>query len=132
VPDGSSRGARRVAAVLVGLQALALVAFAGFYVYELAIGEGSDPARVLMSALLILLGGVALAVVCRGWVRGAAWPRTPTIVWNLLLLPVGIGLIQGNQWLVGWAVVAVGVVATSAAIAVRDRDEADSGASTTG
>ena len=132
MPEASSRGPRRVAAVLVGLQALALVAFAVFYAYELAIGEGSDPARVLMSALLILLGGVALAVVCRGWVRGAAWPRTPTIVWDLLLLPVGVGLIQGNQRLVGWAVVAVGVAGTAAAVAVRDRDEGAAGTESTG
>ena len=40
-----------------GLQALALAGFAVYYVVELVLGEGSDATRVLMSALLILVGG---------------------------------------------------------------------------
>jgi hypothetical protein len=131
VPNRPSRGARGVAGLLTGLQALALVGFAAFYVYELAIGEGSDATRVLMSAVLILVGAVALAVVCRGWVRGAAWPRTPTIVWNLLLVPVGVGLIQGNRALVGWGVVVMAVACTLAAIAVRDGHDVGAGQDST-
>ena len=116
--------------MVTGLQALALVGFAVYYVYELAIGEGSDATRVLMSALLILLGGVALALVALGWVRGASWPRTPTIVWNVLLVPVGVGLIQGGRTVVGWTVVVVALGATLAALGAREPDavapEADS------
>ena len=108
--------------MLTGLQALALVGFAAYYVYELAIGEGSDATRVLMSALLILLGGAALALVALGWVRGASWPRTPTVVWNVLLLPVGVGLIQGDRALVGWTVVIVALGAVLAALGVREAD----------
>jgi hypothetical protein len=117
--------------VLTGLQALALVGFAVYYVYELVIGEGSDATRVLMSAVLILLAGVALSLVALGWVRGASWPRTPTMVWNVLLLPVGVGLIQGDRALVGWTVVIVAVGATLAALGARDPDAVTPGADST-
>ena len=83
VPDPSSRGPRRLAALLTGLQALALAGFAVYYVVELVLGEGSDAIRVLMSALLILLGGVGLGLLARGWLGSAQWPRTPTLVWNV-------------------------------------------------
>jgi hypothetical protein len=122
VPEPSSRGPRRLAALLTGIQALALAGFTVFYVVELALGEGSDAVRVLMSALLILLGAVGLGALTRGWLGSAAWPRTPTVVWNVLLLPVGLGLIQGNRVLVGWVVIGVALVTSLAAFAAKDPD----------
>lgn len=119
VPDASSPGPRRLAAVLTGLQAVALVVFAAFYVYELVLGEGSDAARVLMSAVLILIGGLGLAALARGWVSGASWPRTPTLVWCALLVPVGVGLVQGDQALAGWLVLGLATVTAVAAMRVR-------------
>ena len=95
----------------LGVQALILVGFAVFYIYELSIGEGSDAVRVVMSALVIALGGIGLAVVTRGWVRGSWW---------LLLLPVGWGLIQGTKTFVGWLVVGVALVTALAAVAAKE------------
>ena len=122
MPDPSSRGPRRLAALLTGVQALALAGFAVYYVVELVLGEGSDAIRVLMSALLILVGATGLGVLARGWLGVSAWPRTPTIVWNALLVPVGISLIQGNRVLIGWLVVVVAIVAIGAAWITRDPD----------
>lgn len=120
VPVDTTPGARRLAALLLGVQAVVLGGFAVFYLYELAIGEGSDSVRVVMSALVIALGGVGLALVTRGWLGGRWWPRTPTIVWSALLLPVGWGLVQGTQTLVGWLVIAVALVTGLAAISARE------------
>jgi hypothetical protein len=120
VPDPSSRGPRRVAAVLTGLQALALAGFAVYYVVELVRGEGSDGTRVVMSALLIVVAAAGLAVLARGWLGSAAWPRTPTLVWNAILLPIGISLVQGNQVAVGWLVLLMAVVLIGAAWVARD------------
>ena len=122
MPEGPSRGPRRLAALLIGVQALTLAGFAAFYVYELVIGEGSDAARVLMSALLILVGAIALSLLARGWLGEGAWPRTPTIVWNALLLPVGLGLVQGNRVVVGWLVILVAVLTIVAAWVARQDD----------
>jgi len=93
-----------------------------YYVVELVLGEGSDATRVLMSALLILVAAAGLGVLARGWLGAAAWPGTPTIVWNVLLLPVGISLTQGNRVLVGWAVIVVALVGIGAAWVARDPD----------
>ena len=123
VPDDTSRGPRRLAAALTGLQALVLVGFAAFYVYELAVGEGSDATRVVMSAVLILVGGLGLAALARGWLGGSAWPKTPTIVWSALLVPVGIGLVQGDQTLVGWGVLAMAVATGGAALLTPTPEE---------
>ncbi len=50
----------------------------------------------------------------------ASWPRTPTIVWNAILLPVGISLVQGTRVAVGWVVLVVALVAIGAAWVARD------------
>lgn len=121
----TARGARLVAAVVSGLQALALVGFVAFYLYELIQGEGSDTTRVVMSGLVILVFAVGIAVLARGWMTAAAWPRTPTIVWNLLLLPVGFSLSQADLRLLGGTVVLSAVVAIVAAAKAR-RPEDDS------
>ena len=120
MPDPSSRGPRRLAAALTGVQALALAGFAVYYVVELVLGEGSDATRVLMSGLLIFVAAVGLGVLARGWLGVAAWPRTPTIVWNVILLPVGISLIQGDRVLIGWVVIAVALVVVATAWVSRD------------
>ena len=77
MPETSSRGPRRLAVLLTGAQALVLAGFAAFYVYELAAGEGSDTARVLMSALLILVGAACLGALSRGWLRESRGPAPP-------------------------------------------------------
>ncbi len=120
MPDTPPRGPRRLLALLIGLQALTLAGFAVFYVVELALGEGSDAVQVVMSALLILVGAVGLAFLARGWLGDASWPRTPTIVWNALLLPVGVSLVQGTRVAVGWLVLVVAAVGIGAAWVARD------------
>jgi cytochrome bd-type quinol oxidase subunit 1 len=125
-PPPVARAPRRVAGAACALQALALLGFAGFYLYELSIGEGSDATRVAMSAVVILLGAVGLAALARGWFSERGWQRTPTIVWHLLLLPVGVSLLQAGQVLLGWAVLVVALVTFLSALAARqDPDEDD-------
>ena len=82
--------ASRVAAGVVGLQALALVVFAVFYLVELFSGGGGDTARVLSSVVLLAVFAVGLIVLARGLLAGHPSVRTPTVVWELLLLPVGV------------------------------------------
>ena len=120
MPDRPLRGSRRLSALIAAVQALTLAGFAVFYIVELVLGEGSDAVRVVMSALLIMVGAIGLGVLARGWLGAASWPRTPTIVWNAILLPVGISLVQGTRVVIGWAVLVVAVVAIGAAWVARD------------
>ncbi len=113
-----------LAGTTCALQALALVGFAGYYLYELGKGEGSDTARVVMSAVVILIGAAGLAALARGWFGERGWPRTPTIVWHLLLVPVGVSLLQAGRSALGTVVLVVAVLTLLAALAVRrDPDE---------
>ena len=100
---------------LLGLQVLALVGFAAFYLYELALGRASSPSRAVVSIVLILVSALGLGAMARAWVHGDGWPRTPTMVWSVLLLPVAWGLVQGGHPGLGAVVGAVGLVGLGAA-----------------
>ena len=117
----SGPGARRAATMLCALEGLALLGFAGFYGYEIAIGESDSVARAVVSMLLIVVGAVGLLLLARGWSSGASWPRTPTIVWNALLLPVSWSLHQAGRSGFGavLAVLAIGSVVAALAAAPR-------------
>ena len=114
---------RAVAAGICGLQALALLGFVGFYLWELTQDSSDDVARVVMSALLILVFAVGIAALARGWVRGDNWPNTPTVVWNALLLPVGWSLVQSDHGLIGALVIVVALAGIVAAIRADTTDE---------
>ncbi len=115
--------ARSVVAALCLLQAVVLAGFAVFYVVELLGGGGSDQARVVTSAALILLFALGLGALGHLWWHGSGRVTTPTVVWNVLLVPVAIGLAQSGQALLCVLLVVVLVAAIGAAVlAARDRD----------
>lgn len=116
--------ARDVAAAVCALQALSLVGFVVFYLVELVQGAGDDPTRVVMSALLILVFAVGIGALARGWWRGANWPNTPTIVWNLLLLPVAWSLLQADRAVVALVLGLVAVVGIVAAVRADTSEDA--------
>jgi cytochrome bd-type quinol oxidase subunit 2 len=117
--------ARLTAASVTLVEALILLGFLAFYVYEMAAGAADDLVRAGTSAALILVFGVLLVVLAAGWRRAADWARTPTLLWNALLLPVAWSLHDS-----GWNPLAVGVgvlavVAIGAALAAPPREPAD-------
>ena len=113
---------RAVAAGICALQALALLGFVGFYLWELTQDSSDDVARVVMSALLILVFAVGIGALARAWLRGDNWPNTPTVVWNALLLPVGWSLVQSDHGLIGALVIVIALVGILAAIRADTRD----------
>jgi len=108
-----------VAGGLCLVQALVLVGLAVFYLVELFAGAGSDRARVLVSAVLILVVAAALALLARLWWSGSTWATTPTVLWNLLLVPVALSVVQAGQLLLGILLVVVLVPTILAALAGR-------------
>lgn len=115
---------RLLAAALCGLHALVLLGFCVFYLWELVQGAGDDPTRVVMSVVLIAVFAVLLGVVGRAWLRGANWPNTPTIVWNLLLLPVAWSLFQAGRGVLALGLAVVGVLGVVAAARADTADRA--------
>lgn len=113
--------ARLTAAAATGVQAVGVAAAAGYYVVELARGRGAQPAGVVSSVALFVVVALALGVLTSGWLRGAGWPRTATIVWDLVLVPVVVALVQAGQVRLAAVLGAVVVVAVGSALAVPGR-----------
>jgi len=115
------------------VEALVVLAFVVFYVYEVVTGATDDVTRATTSGALILVFGVGLLALARGWWRGADWARTPTVLWNALLLPVAWSLRESGQGPVAVAVAVVAVASIAVALAApgrrvtsdEGRDEAD-------
>jgi len=120
-PDDRSwrRSARAVAGALCLTQALVLAGFGVFYLVELVAGAGSDQTRVVMSAVLILVFAVGLGWLARLWWSGSTWATTPTILWNVLLVPVALGFVQSGQPLLGILLFVVLVATVAAATGGR-------------
>jgi hypothetical protein len=114
---------RLVAGVVCAAQGLFLLGFCVFSLYELAQGGSDDATRVVMEVVLVAVFAAGLLALARYWVRGANWPNTPTIVWNLLLLPVAWGLVQGGRGLIALAVAAVAITGIVSAIAADTSSE---------
>lgn len=115
-PGPGASSARLVVAALCVLEGIVLLGFAGFYAYEIAIGESASVARAVMSMLLILIGGIALLLLARGWRTGESWPRTPTIVWNALLLPVAWSMLQADRTAVAMSLGLLAIMSVVAAL----------------
>lgn len=96
-------------ASLVALEAVGLLAAAVFYLVELVVAEAGDRVRALVTVALALAAGAGLALVARGLLHRRRWARAPALVTNLILLPVGYGLVQGGRWYVGLPLLLLGV-----------------------
>ena len=120
---------RALAAAVCLLQALALVGFAGFYLVELVAGGASDAGAVAMSLALFLVVAAGLAYLARRWWTGSGAVTTPTVVWNILLVPVVVGLVQSGQLVLAVVLAVVVLLAIVAALtaarAGRDLGEPD-------
>ncbi|MDQ2782692.1 MAG: hypothetical protein M3Y26_09205 [Actinomycetota bacterium] len=113
----------RLGGVLCLLDAVVLLGFAAFYLVELARGQG-DVATVVLSVALIVVVAVLLMVLARFWLAGSRRASTPTIVWNLVLVPVVYTLYSSGDTLVASAVLVVVlmslVTGVGAAASVRE------------
>lgn len=112
-------GLRYVAAAVCGLQALALLGLCVFYLWELVRGGSQEPARVVVSVILIGVFATGLAYLCAAWRTGRRLAVTPTLLWQVLLLPVAWGLLQSGLVLVAVLVGGLALVGLGSALAAR-------------
>lgn len=98
-----------VAAGVLVLQILAMLGFCAYYLIRLARHDVGDSTRVLMTVVLLLLFAGLLALLARGVAARRAWPRTPTVLWQVLLLPVAWGLFQSGRADIGSLVLLLSV-----------------------
>ncbi|HEY9389569.1 MAG TPA: hypothetical protein VIR27_07325 [Mycobacteriales bacterium] len=90
----------RLAALVAAAEGLALVGLATFFVVELVTASPSDTDIALATVGFQLLGGVLLFAVAWGLYRVRRWSRSPSVVLQVLFLPVGYTLTfqAGQPW----------------------------------
>lgn len=106
----------RVAAVLVGAEALALAGIALFYLVELLLGEGTDVMIILMSVLTMAVFVVGLGYVSVGLWRRHPRAQAPAIAVNFLLVPLGIAMFQFAPGWLAATILVTAVVTIAAAL----------------
>lgn len=114
------RGALWPVMVLVAQTAVA-VAAAGHWLVQIVSGRTDEVARSVVELILFLLAAAGFVALARGLHRGARWPRTPTVLWHVLLVPVGVSLWQSGE-LVPAALVLLGVTVAIAGVVLSRPD----------
>jgi len=104
--------AARVAATVLGLQALGILALAVWQVIALGEGDTVSIASGIALLVLTLIGAVAVGAFAVGVARGTSWARSGGIVTQLLILAVALGAATGGYAhpLIGLAIAAVGII----------------------
>ena len=120
-PSSQVRGSHRAAGLLTLLEALVALGFVAFYVYEMVTGATDDLTRAATSGALILVFGLGLLALARAWGRASQWARTPTLLWNFLLLPVAWSLHESGRTPIALAVAGVAVASIVAAVSSPGR-----------
>ncbi len=114
-----------IAATAQALQAVLLV---GLGVATLVLGFAED-SQDLLNALLVgvfsLAGGAGLLAVARGLLGAQGWARSPALVWQLIMIPVGFTTLDdlpgvAYPLLVSVAVVLAGLFAPTSNAALEE------------
>ncbi|MBT1003016.1 hypothetical protein KIH31_10390 [Paenarthrobacter sp. DKR-5] len=92
-----------VIAALVLLEALALLAAAGWYVYELSTATPASFWGAIFTLGLLVVAGVWLLSVGVFLFRGLRWTRAAALVWQLFLLTIAVPTLSAGLVLPGLA-----------------------------
>lgn len=111
----------------MGAETLALVILAGTVFAELVRGSASTTSRAITEGVCLLLLAVGTGLLAFFLLRRRSLAKTPTLLWNAMLIPVGVNLVGGGAPGYGYAVVAVAAVTFLAALSLPryDLDETD-------
>jgi hypothetical protein len=88
-PPSEAPRSLRLAALVVGVEALALAGVAAYLLYLTLTGDPDDTGRALAEVVFALLAAVLLGVAARGLWHVASWSRGPVVAVQLLLALLG-------------------------------------------
>ena len=123
--SSSRSGLARAAAGIVGAQGLLLVLFAVVFAVKSVHGENDGRGEVVAFIVLLVLSGAGLGLMARALWRHRSWPRTAAMVWEVLLVPVAVSLIQSGWLVVGLLVLLGAIVAIAAVVLSRPAEASD-------
>ncbi|WP_155838588.1 hypothetical protein [Arthrobacter castelli] len=107
---GRPAGVVLIAAVVI-LEALALLAAAGFYLYGLATSTPASLGGAVFMLVLLLLLSAWLFVVGHFLWRGYSWTRAAILTWQLFMLVIAVPTLTGGYVLYGLCLLVPPVVA---------------------
>jgi peptidoglycan/LPS O-acetylase OafA/YrhL len=90
-----TKAIERVAAVIVGLEGLALVVLVIWQVIAIATGDTDSLASAIALTVLTIVGAVAVIAFGVAIWRGLSWGRSGGIVTQVLILAVALGAATG-------------------------------------
>ncbi|WP_312179466.1 hypothetical protein [Arthrobacter sp.] len=99
-PTSRPAAVNLISAILV-LEALGLLAVAGWYVYNLLTATATSLGGAIFSLILILAVAAWLLVVGHFFFRGMRWTRAAALVWQLFMVAIAVPTLQGGVVLVG-------------------------------
>ena len=108
---------RRVAAVLVNLEALFLILLAIYLFIRSATSELTELDAMIAEILFLLVGGTGIYFAGRGMVRSKRYGRGAIVMANLIALGVAYYMIEGDRTVWGTILGAVAVATGGLAIA---------------
>lgn len=114
-----------MAGLVCFVEALLLLVTAGLYGLELACGRADDANTASMSLVVCLIFAILLGALASAWHKGARWPRTPTLVWNVLLLPAAWTLATTNGIWVGLTLAVIALAGVVASLLAPAADQPD-------
>ena len=82
--------------IVLVLEALALLAAAGWYIYNLFTATPLSLGGAVFTAVLLLAVGIWLLAVGHFFFRGYRWTRAAALVWQLFMVVLAVPTIQAG------------------------------------
>ena len=124
--DGKPRagGAWIIAAIGMALQTLGMLGMAAWVLIELVRGDASNASRSVTEGVCLVLLSVGTGLLTLNLARAKSLAKTPTLLWNGMMVAVGLNLVQGGAAAVGYALIAVAIAVFVAALTLPRYDVA--------
>ncbi len=106
---GVSR-ARAVVVVTLALEGAIVTAYGLYLGVESFVAQATERLAAAALTVMVLAVGGALAVLCRGVLRGRRWARSPVLVWQVLQASVAVPALT-TRWPLGVGLLALSLVA---------------------
>lgn len=89
-----------LAALIVAVQGLAVLTLGFALLVNSVVGNPDNLVGAIFIGVLAAMGGAGLLLCAWGLRRRRRWSRSPALVWQLLMIPVGWYQVQGGlRWL---------------------------------
>ena len=89
-----------LAALIVAVQGLAVLTLGFALLVNSVVGNPDSLVGAIFIGMLAAMGGAGLLLCAWGLRRRRRWSRSPALVWQLLMIPVGWYQVQGGlRWL---------------------------------